>query len=89
MNSSNRRKVKMYAAVFGGSAVVALGALSTAVVQQPSGGQNVATGVSVGAVTSSTAAPAAPVEESVMSAVPDVKASQMYYPGQSPNHTPV
>jgi hypothetical protein len=76
MNSTKGTNVKMYAAVIGGSAVVALGALSTAVMQQQSGPQQLATGPTVGAVTSTTPAPAGLVEESVMKAAPTIKVTQ-------------
>ena len=89
VDSMNRRNVKICAAVIGGSAVVALGAISTAVAQQPSGDHQFASGASVGAVTSSSPTPPGPAEESVMSAAPQVKASDEYFPGESPNHTPV
>lgn len=57
MDSSKRMNVRLFAAVVGGSAVVALGALSTAIVQQQSVGQDLATGGTVGAFTSTEAAP--------------------------------
>ncbi len=88
MNSMGRRNVKMYAAVIGGSAVVALGALSTAIVQGHSDGQELATGATVGAVTSTTNAPSGPVEESVMKATPEMNGIPSEPPGEVPNRVP-
>jgi hypothetical protein len=88
MNSINRRNVKMYAAVIGGSAVVALGALSTAIVQGQSDGQELATGATVGAVTSSSPAPVGMVEESVDKAAPAITGTPAWPSGEVPNRIP-
>jgi hypothetical protein len=88
MNSIKGRNVKMYAAVIGGSAVVALGALSTAIVQGQSDGQDMATGATVGAVTSSAPAPAGMVEESVDKAAPQITGTPAWPSGEVPNRIP-
>ena len=44
MDSNNRNKAKLLAAVIGGSAVVTMGALAMSTHQQPTGTQNVAVG---------------------------------------------
>ena len=44
MDSNNRNKAKLLAAVIGGSAVVTMGALAMSIHQQPTGTQNVAVG---------------------------------------------
>jgi hypothetical protein len=87
MDSMNRRNVKMYAAIFGGSAVVALGAISAAIVQQPAG-QDSATGATVGAVTSTAPAPAGLVEESPDKAAPMITGTPAWPSGEVPNRIP-
>ena len=44
MDSNNRNKAKLLAAVIGGSAVVTMGALAMSTHQQPTGTQNIAVG---------------------------------------------
>jgi hypothetical protein len=72
MNANKRTNVKMLAAVIGGSAVVAMGAVTMAVTQEHSASAVVtSSGMSVGATTKQETPPAAP-ETSI--AVPTVKA---------------
>jgi hypothetical protein len=75
MNSMSTRNIKLFAAVVGGIAMVALGAMSAAIPQQSiSQDMAVATRATVGAVTSWSPAPAGPVEEAVMKAAPEIRA---------------
>lgn len=60
MDSNNRKSVKLFAAVIGGSALVAFGAMSVAIAQQ-SEGNATATGATVGAVPAPVATSTAPV----------------------------
>ena len=60
MSSTNRKNVKLFAAVIGGSAMVAFGAMSVAVAQQSESNLN-ATGATVGAVPAPAATSTAPV----------------------------
>jgi hypothetical protein len=70
MTSTNRRNVRVLAAIVGGSAVVALGAMNAALVQEH-GGQDVAkSGMTVGATTTMTTPPTAPA---VGEAAPSIK----------------
>lgn len=89
MDSKNRHSVKLFAAVIGGSALVAVGAMSAAIAQQSAGADMTATGATVGAITPSAPAPGGAVQGSVAKAVPEVKASQTYGPGEEPNNMPV
>jgi hypothetical protein len=73
VTATRRTNVKMLAAVIGGSAVVAMGALTMAVSQERAGSTSVATGeMTVGATTTQETAPATP--ETTL-AVPAVKAT--------------
>ena len=71
MSSTNRRNVKVLAAIVGGSAVVAIGAMSAALAPEP-GVQHMATSgsMSVGATTTVTTPPPAPA---VGEASPSIK----------------
>ncbi|HJT94311.1 MAG TPA: hypothetical protein VJ777_20635 [Mycobacterium sp.] len=72
MTASKRTNVKMLAAVIGGSAVVAMGAVTMAITQEEATPAVVtSSGMTVGATTRQEAPPAAP-ETSI--AVPTVKA---------------
>ena len=72
MNANKRTNVKMLAAVIGGSAVVAMGAVTLAVTQEQATPAEVASsGMTVGATTKQETPPSAP-ETSI--AVPTVKA---------------
>ena len=87
MKSNRRSNVKLCAAAIGGSALVAFGVLNVVVGQQADGTVD-ATGATVGAVTTTTQAPAGLTEQSVMRAAPEMTGKAPYWPGQSPNHTP-
>jgi hypothetical protein len=71
MSSTNRRNVKVLAAIVGGSAVVAIGAMNAALVQEHAG-QDVAksSSMTVGATTTETTPPTAPA---VGAAAPSIK----------------
>jgi hypothetical protein len=71
MSTTNRRNVKVFAAIVGGSALVAIGAMNAAIVQEHAG-QDVAKGSSmtVGPTTTVTTPPTAPA---VGQAVPSIK----------------
>jgi hypothetical protein len=71
MRSTNRRNVRVLAAIVGGSAIVALGAMNAALVQEHGSQQDVAkSGMSVGATTTETTPPTAPA---VGEASPSIK----------------
>ena len=72
MNSNDRNKAKLLAAVIGGSAVVTMGALSIGIHQQPSGTNNVAVGQMTVAATTTASGKADTVEATSM-AVPTIK----------------
>jgi hypothetical protein len=72
MNSNNRNKMKLLAAVTGGSAVVTMGALAMSIHQQPSASQNVAVGQMTVAATSTVSGKDDTVEMTSM-AVPVIK----------------
>ena len=77
MNSRNRNNVKLLAAVIGGSAVVTMGALTMSVHQQQAGPDNVAAkGMTLGATTSQTVAPA--TVEATSMAVPAIKGTASF-----------
>jgi hypothetical protein len=71
MRSTNRRNVRVLAAIVGGSAVVALGAMNAGLVQEH-GGQDLAKSgsMTVGATTTETTPPTAPA---VGEAAPSIK----------------
>jgi hypothetical protein len=72
VNANNRTNVKLLAAVIGGSAVVAMGAVTMAITQEQAAPATVATsGMTVGATTKQETPPSVP-ETSI--AVPTVKA---------------
>lgn len=72
MNATKRTNVKMLAAVIGGSAVVAVGALTTAIAREQATPTVVtSSGMTMGATTKQSAPPSAP-DTSI--AVPTVKA---------------
>jgi hypothetical protein len=87
MNSNKRSNVKLCAAAVGGSALVAFGIVNV-LVAPPSDGRVDATGATVGAITTTTQAPAGPTEEAVMKAAPEMTGKAPPWPGQSPNHIP-
>ena len=73
MSTTRRTNVKMLAAVIGGSAVVAMGALTMAISQEQAGPATVtSSGMTVGATSTQETPPTAP--ETTM-AVPAVKAT--------------
>ena len=72
MNSTNRNKMKLLAAVIGGSAVVTMGALAMSIHQQPTGTENVAVGKLTMAATTTAAGKDDTVEATSM-AVPVIK----------------
>jgi hypothetical protein len=72
MNSREQSKVKMLAAVIGGSAVVTMGALALGVHQQAAGADNVAAGKMTMAATTTVAGKDDTVEATSM-AVPVLK----------------
>lgn len=71
MSSTNRRNVKVFAAIIGGSAVVALGAMNAAFTQEHAS-QDVAKSstMTVGATSTETTPPTAPV---IGEAAPSIK----------------
>lgn len=71
MSSTNRRNVKVFAAIIGGSAIVALGAMNAAFTQEHAG-QDVAksTTMTIGATSTETTPPTAPA---VGEAAPAIK----------------
>ena len=76
MDSRDRNKVKLLAAVIGGSAVVTLGALATSIHQEPTGTADVAAGkMTMGATSTETVVPAAVdnLIEATTMAVPAIK----------------
>lgn len=88
MDTNKRMSVKLFAAIVGGSAVVAMGALGVAIGQQ-SAGQDVAAGgasVSVGPTTS--IEPTGMVEESVDKAAPAITGTPAWPVGEVPNRIP-
>lgn len=72
MDSNNQSKVKLLAAVIGGSAVVTMGALAMSIHQQPTGTENVAVGQMTMAATTTAAGKDDTVEATSM-AVPVIK----------------
>jgi hypothetical protein len=71
MSSTNRRDLKVFAAVIGGSAVVALGAMNAAFTHEPAGQDVAKSGtMTVGATSTDTTPPTAPV---VGQAAPSIK----------------
>jgi hypothetical protein len=88
MDTSKRMNVKLFAAIVGGSAVVAMGALGAAIGQQSDGQDVAAGGATVGAVTSTTNAPAGPNEETPMKAVPGQNGVPPEPSGEVPNRIP-
>jgi hypothetical protein len=72
MNSTNRNKAKLLAAVVGGSAVVAMGALTMSIHQHPSSTDNVAVGRMTMAATTTASGKDDTVEATSM-AVPVIK----------------
>ena len=72
MNSSNRSKFKLLAAVCGGSAVVTMGALTMSIHQQQDAPNNVAVGRMTMAATTTASGMANTVEATSM-AVPSLK----------------
>jgi hypothetical protein len=72
MNEKNRDNVKVLSAVIGGSALVAMGALSMAIGQEQAGPDTVAksTTMSIGATSTETTAPTV---EATSMAVPTIK----------------
>jgi hypothetical protein len=72
MNEKNRKNVKMLSAVIGGSAIVAMGALSMAIGQEQAGPDAIAksTTMSVGATSTETTPPTV---EATSMAVPTIK----------------
>ena len=72
MNSSNRSKFKLLAAVCGGSAVVTMGALTMSIHQQQAAPDNVAVGRMTMAATTTASGKDATVEATSM-AVPSLK----------------
>jgi hypothetical protein len=73
MNEKNRKNVKMLSAVIGGSAIVAMGALSMAIGQEQAGPDTLAKSstMSVGATSTQTTTP--PTVEATSMAVPTIK----------------
>ncbi len=72
MDSNRQSKVKLLAAVIGGSAVVTMGALAMSIHQQPTGSDNVAAGQMTMAATTTASGKDATVEATSM-AVPVIK----------------
>ena len=72
MNSSNRSKIKLLAAVWGGSAVVTMGALTMSIHQQQDAPSGVAVGRMTMAATTTASGKDATVEATSM-AVPSLK----------------
>lgn len=72
MNEKNRKNVKMLSAVIGGSAIVAMGALSIAIGQEQAGPATLAKSstMSVGATSTATTPPTV---EATSMAVPKIK----------------
>jgi hypothetical protein len=71
MSSTNRRNVKVFAAVIGGSAVVALGAMNAAFTQEHAGQDVAKSGtMTVGATSTETTPPTAPA---IGQAAPSIK----------------
>jgi hypothetical protein len=71
MNEKNRKNVKVLSALIGGSAIVAMGALSLAVGQQQAGPDTVAKAtMSIGATSTATTPPTV---EATSMAVPTIK----------------
>ncbi len=61
MATTNRKNVKAFAAIIGGSAIVTIGALSTAIVQQPgTADQASVSPMTVGATSTETTPPTVP-----------------------------
>ncbi len=62
MTSTNRKNVKMLAAIIGGSAVVAIGAMNAALTQEAHTGQDLAksTTMTLGSTSTETTPPTAP-----------------------------
>ena len=72
MDSNSQSKVKLLAAVMGGSAVVTMGALAVSIHQQPTGTDNVAVGQMTMAATTTASGKDDTVEATSM-AVPVIK----------------
>lgn len=72
MDATNQNKVKLLAAVIGGSAVVTMGALAMSIHQQPTSTANVAVGQMTMAATTTASGKADTVEATSM-AVPVIK----------------
>jgi hypothetical protein len=72
MDSNNQSKVKLLAAVIGGSAVVTMGALAMSIHQQPTGTEHVAAGQMTIAATTTASGKDDTVEATSM-AVPVIK----------------
>lgn len=72
MDSTSQNKVKLLAAVMGGSAVVTMGALAMGIHQQPTGTENVAVGRMTMAATTTAAGKDDTVAATSM-AVPSIK----------------
>lgn len=72
MTSTNRKNVKMLAAIIGGSAVVAIGAMNAALPQEAHTGQDLAKSITmtIGSTTTETTPPTAPA---IGEAVPSIK----------------
>lgn len=71
MSSTNRRNVKVFAAIVGGSAVVALGAINAAFVQEHAGPDMAKSStMTIGATSTETTPPTAPA---VGEAAPSIK----------------
>jgi hypothetical protein len=73
MNSMNRNKVKLLAAVTGGSAMVTMGALTMSLHQQPSGTENVAAVGKMTVAATTTVSGKADTVEATSMAVPTIK----------------
>jgi len=72
MDSISRNKIKLLSAIFGGSAVVTMGALVMTIPQQPSAQDDVAVGKMTVAATTTVSGKADTVEATSM-AVPTIK----------------
>jgi hypothetical protein len=72
MTSTNRKNVKMLAAIIGGSAVVAIGAMNVALTQEAHTGQDLAksTTMTIGSTSTETTPPTAPA---IGEAAPSIK----------------
>lgn len=88
MNSMNRGKVKLFAAVVGGSAVVAMGAIGVAVTQQSESQDVASAGATVNAVASTTAAPNGLAGATGIKAAPTITGVPALPSGVAPNNDP-